>query len=138
MYSPNTIQSFRYIFSITKHRVQPLEQYITHLRLLPKDCAYGRAEDEMIRDHLVFGTHSAKVRKRLINEGSQHTLEKATQNFEYSQQQLKTMGPPGTDNSTIPKDINAVTRGRPRGRGRGNIRAHRSTLYSTVAQERNS
>lgn len=42
------------------------------------------------------------------------------------------MGPPGTDNSTIPKDVNAVTRGRPhsRGRGRGNIRTHRSTVPS--------
>lgn len=42
------------------------------------------------------------------------------------------MGPLGTDNYTIPKDVNAVTRGRPysRGRGRGNIRAHRSTVPS--------
>lgn len=99
------------------------------MRLLAKGCAFGRAEDEMIRDRLVFGTNSAKVRERLINKGAQLILEKAiqiAQNFEYSQQQLKTMEPPETDNSTILKDVNVVTRGRPhyRGRGRGNIHTH--------------
>lgn len=110
-----------------------MEQYITRLRLLAKDM--NLVGQEMIRDRLAFGTNSAKVRERRINERAQLTLEKAIQialNFEYSQQQLKTMGPPGTDNYTIPKDVNAVTRGRPhsRGRGRGNIRSHRSTVPS--------
>lgn len=79
----------RYKFNNETQGAQPVEQYITRLRLLAKDCAYGTAEDEMVRDRLVFGTNSAKVRERLINEGAQLTLEKAiqiAQNFEYAQQ----------------------------------------------------
>lgn len=56
----------RYIFNNETQGTRPVEQYITHLRLLVKDCAFGRGEDEMIRDRLVFGTNSAKVRERLM------------------------------------------------------------------------
>ncbi|XP_062583207.1 uncharacterized protein K02A2.6-like [Saccostrea cucullata] len=48
----------------------------------------------MIRDRIVFGTSSQKVREKLIAEGEKLTLEKAiqiAQSYEYSQQQLKTM-----------------------------------------------
>ena len=122
----------RYKFNNEIQGAQPIEQYITRLRLLAKDCAYGNAEDDMVRDRLVFGTNSAKVRERLINEGAQLTLEKAiqiAQNFEYSQQQLKTMGPLATESSTVPKDVSMINRGRPhtRGRGRANTQQQRST-----------
>ena len=46
----------------------------------------------MIRDMIVFGTNSAKIREKLINEGEELTLDKAIQiakNYEYSQEQLK-------------------------------------------------
>ena len=86
----------------------------------------------MVRDRLVFGTNSAKVRERLINEGAQLTLEKAiqiAQNFEYAQQQLKNMGPLATETSALPKDVSTISRGRPhiRGRGKANARQQRST-----------
>ena len=58
-----------------------------------KDCEYANP-DEMIRDRIVFGTSSERVREKLINEGDKLTLEKAiqiAQTYEYSQQQLKTM-----------------------------------------------
>ena len=48
----------------------------------------------MIRDRIVFGTSSERVREKLINEGDKLTLEKAVQiaqTYECSQQQLKTM-----------------------------------------------
>ena len=32
--------------------------------------------DEMIRDHIVFGISSTKIREKLINEGSNLTLQK--------------------------------------------------------------
>ena len=48
----------------------------------------------MIRDRIVFGTSSQKVREKLITEGEKLTLDKAiqiAQSYEYSQEQLKTM-----------------------------------------------
>ncbi|XP_048236731.1 uncharacterized protein K02A2.6-like [Haliotis rufescens] len=51
----------------------------------------------MVRDRIVFGTSSTKLRAKLINEGEKLTLEKAIQmgqSLEYSQEQLKTMANP--------------------------------------------
>lgn len=48
----------------------------------------------MIRDRIVFGVASAKIRGKLINEGKDFTLDKAIEideSFEYSQEQLKSM-----------------------------------------------
>ena len=41
-----------------------------------KDCEYGQAEDDIVRDRIVFGTKSAKVREKLIDIGSDLTLER--------------------------------------------------------------
>ena len=48
----------------------------------------------MVRDRIVFGTKSSKVREKLINEGSDLTLEKAVdiaRTYELSQKHLQTM-----------------------------------------------
>ena len=48
----------------------------------------------MIRDRIVFGTNSQKIRERLISEGSELTLDKAsniTRNYELAKDQLKSM-----------------------------------------------
>ena len=71
-----------------------VEQFITRLRLLAVDCTFKDPGD-MIRDRIVFGTSSDKVREKLINEGEKLTLDKAiqiAQSYEYSQHQLKSMG----------------------------------------------
>ena len=52
-----------------------VEQFVTELQLLAKDCSF-KDPDEMIRDRIVFGTNSKKVREKLINEGASLTLEK--------------------------------------------------------------
>ena len=83
----------RYKFNMETQDAGTIEQFITKLRTLVKDCEYTNA-DEMIRDRIVFGTSSERVREKLINEGDKLTLEKAVQiaqTYEYSQQQLKTM-----------------------------------------------
>ena len=70
-----------------------IEQFITKLRTLVKDCEYTNP-DKMIRDRIVFRTSYERVREKLINEWEILTLEKAiqiAQTHEYSQQQLKTM-----------------------------------------------
>ncbi|XP_060557421.1 uncharacterized protein K02A2.6-like [Ruditapes philippinarum] len=65
----------------------------------------------MIRDRIVFGTNSSKVREKLINEGAELTLDKAVQiaqNMEYSKQQLSSMA------SAADKDVHQVARPRKR------------------------
>ena len=91
----NNIYS-RYQF---KSRIQESEEsfehFVTDLKVLFKECGYqAGVEDEMIRDHIVFGVKSTKIREKLINEGNALTLEKCmdiARTYELSQKQLKSM-----------------------------------------------
>ena len=88
-----------------------IEQFITTLKTLARDCKFSDEED-MIRDRLVFGVRAQKVRERLINEGEKLTMDKAieiSQNFEYSQQQLKSM----SESSTAAVSVHAVQSPKP-------------------------
>lgn len=76
--------------SRTQADTESFDQFVTELRLLAKDCGYGNREDEMVRDHLVFGIKSTKIREKLIQEGTDLTLDKAidiSRTYELSQQQ---------------------------------------------------
>ncbi|MCG7879449.1 MAG: RNase H-like domain-containing protein, partial [Candidatus Thiodiazotropha endolucinida] len=87
----------RYKFNNEVQGTQSIEQFITKLKLLAKDCAYGDIENDMVRDRIVFGVTSVKIREKLINEGDKLTLDKAiqiAQSYEYAQEQLKTMAAP--------------------------------------------
>ena len=82
------------------------EKFITDLRILAQDCDF-KDPDEMIRDRIVFGTNSPKVREKLISKGSALTLDKAVElarSFEASQAQLSAMAGSSTNNSeeTVP------------------------------------
>ena len=57
---------------------ESFEQFVTELRTLIKDCGYPEGiQNEQIRDHIVFGVRSSKIReKKMIMEGSTLTLEK--------------------------------------------------------------
>ena len=55
---------------------ESFEQFLTDLKLLVKDCGEGDP-DEMVRDSVVIGCHATKTREKLIQEGSDLTLEKA-------------------------------------------------------------
>ncbi|XP_073722699.1 uncharacterized protein [Misgurnus anguillicaudatus] len=71
---------------------ETFEQFVTELRLLVKDCAYADSE-EMVRDRIVFGIHSPRVREKLLSVGSELTLDKAmdiARSHEIAQAQLKT------------------------------------------------
>ncbi|KAL9967831.1 hypothetical protein ACROYT_G026128 [Oculina patagonica] len=65
------------------------------------DCDF-KDPDEMIRDRIVFGTNSLKVREKLISKGAKLTLDKAIEiaiSFESSQAQLTAMAPDNVDGS---------------------------------------
>ncbi|KAK3101540.1 hypothetical protein FSP39_004320 [Pinctada imbricata] len=84
----------RYKFQcIVQSDTDSCEQFITALKIAVKDCGYDNP-DEMVRDRIVFGIKSPKIREKLINEGSGLTLEKAidvARSYEMSQAQLKSM-----------------------------------------------
>ena len=84
----------RYLFHAkVQESEETFENFVTELKLLARDCGYQQSE-EMVRDQIVFGVKSAKVRARLIQEGSSLTLEKAVdigRTMELSEAQLKTM-----------------------------------------------
>ena len=53
----------------------PFKQFVTELRLLVKDCDYANSE-EMVQDHVDFEINSLEVREKLLNNGSDLTLDK--------------------------------------------------------------
>ena len=65
----------RYKFH-NKVQDQPVDQFMTELRLLSKDCRFFR-HGRVVRYRIVFGPNSRKVRERLINEGATLKLSKA-------------------------------------------------------------
>ncbi len=62
--------------NIIQQEKEPFEQFLTKLKIEVKDCGY-KDPDEMVRDRVVIGCYSQKVREKLIQEGSKLTLEKA-------------------------------------------------------------
>ena len=84
----------RYKFHNEVQGTDSFTAFLTHLRVSVKDCDYGTNADEMIRNRIVFGINSSKIRQKLINVGKVLTLHKTiqiAQKYEYSQEQLKTM-----------------------------------------------
>ncbi|KAL9956099.1 hypothetical protein ACROYT_G037526 [Oculina patagonica] len=87
--------------SRTQDTSETAEKFITALRMLAQDCDF-KDPDEMIRDRIVFGTNSLKVREKLISKGAKLTLDKAIEiarSFESSQAQLTAMAPDNVDGS---------------------------------------
>lgn len=103
----------RYKFKCrTEDEEETFEQFYTDLKVLFNDCGYNPdIEDEMLRDHIVFGVKSKKVREKLISEGSELTLQKCTdivRTFELSQKQLKSMNSSGED-----PNVNVIVKKKP-------------------------
>lgn len=84
---------------------ETLEQFVTDLKTLLNDCQYQEElHDEIVRDHIVFGVRSSKIREKLIMEGSDLTLTKCidiAHTLELGQSQAQAIG--GT-----PEPVHAV------------------------------
>ena len=94
----------RYKFNTRVQRNdETADQYVTELkRLLAKNCNFGALEVELIRDRVVYGTNSERVKKRLLRE-EDLTLDKALKLCrvnEQSSQQIKAM--------KEERDVNAI------------------------------
>ena len=57
---------------------ESVDSFVTDVKLLTKDCGFpADIVDEMIRDRLVYGTNSHKVRECFINRGTDLDLSTA-------------------------------------------------------------
>ncbi len=61
-----TIQRYRFNTRV-QGRQETIDQYLTELRLIAKNCSFGDLESQLVRDRLVCGTNSEEVRKRLLS-----------------------------------------------------------------------
>lgn len=117
---------------------EPFEHFVTDLRLLAKDCNYANS-DEMIRDRIVFGIHSPKVREKLLNAGSELTLEKAidiARSHELAQAQLKTIS--NSMSTSREHAVHSVFRNMPQGAVSKQHKAKHTRKYSENLQHRNA
>ena len=79
--------------NIIQQEKELFEQFHTKQRVEVKDCGY-KDPDGMVRDRVVIGCYSKKVRQKLIQEGSELTLDKAVniaRTQEMSNSQLQRM-----------------------------------------------
>ena len=86
----------RYMFHKRDQSVhESVEQYITAIRVLVKDCDYPVTTiNDMVRDRIVCGILSPKIREKLLSEGGTLVLSKAIEiarAHETTQAQLSTM-----------------------------------------------
>lgn len=63
----------RYKFSKEMQGSNSVEQFVTKLKSLVKDCAYA-APDEMVRDQIVFGIASQRVREKLTKARNSRSI----------------------------------------------------------------
>jgi hypothetical protein len=72
---------------------ESIDQYVTDLKLIAKDCEFEHLEDGLIRDRIVCGTNSPRVKERLPREDNL-TLAKAIslcRADDESRKQIKTL-----------------------------------------------
>ena len=94
--NPKTNETYeRYIFYIrNQQQGESVEQFVTDLKLKAKTCAFGDMTDSMIRDRIVLGIASQRVRERLLREDNLNLANaiKICQAAEATQRQITTLG----------------------------------------------
>ena len=103
------------------------DSFVTRLQLKSRDCDYHNS-DEMIRERIVFGTNSPKLREKLINVGRDSTFQKSIQigqNYEYPQEQMKLIDV----HMVKPKTIRQVKRSNRSGTTMGQRQSYGATGY---------
>ena len=87
------MERYKFINTRVQRNDETADQYVTELKLLAKNCEFGILESELIRDRVVYGIMSERVKERLLRE--QHlTLGRALKLCrinEQSEQQMKVL-----------------------------------------------
>lgn len=60
-----TIERYRFN-SRVQGKLETVDQYITELKLISKNCSFGELESQLLRDRVVCGIHSDEVRQHLL------------------------------------------------------------------------
>ena len=59
-----------------KAKTESVDQYVTELRLLAKNCCFGELQEELIRDRIICGIKADSLQARMLREDDL-TLDKA-------------------------------------------------------------
>ena len=96
----------RYVFHSRKQlQGEPIEQFVTDLKLKAQTCQFDNLKDSMIRDRLVLGVTNTRVRERLLREDNLD-LEKAVkicQAAEATERQIQSLS---TEKGASSSDVN--------------------------------
>ena len=96
----------RYVFHSRKQlQGEPIEQFVTDLKLKAHTCQFENLKDSMIRDRLVLGVTNTRVQERLLREENLN-LEKAVkicQAAEATERQIQTLS---TEKGASSSDVN--------------------------------
>lgn len=66
----------RYVFrSRSQGEAEPFEQFLRELKKQAQHCNFGTMADDMVRDQIVFGTNSPRLREKMLRDKNL-TLEK--------------------------------------------------------------
>ena len=74
-----TIERYRFN-TRTQGEYETVDQYVTELKLISKNCSFGDLESKLIRDRVVCGIHSDEVRQHLLR-AEELTLDKCLKNL---------------------------------------------------------
>ena len=84
---------------------EPIEQFVSDLKLKTQTCQFENLKDSMIRDRLVLGVTNTRVRERLLREENLN-LDKAVkicQAAEATERQIQTLS---TEKGASSSDVN--------------------------------
>ena len=97
----------RHVFNLRKQKPEEsVEQFVTELRRLAKNCEYGELTDSIIKDRIVEGINNDSTRARLLREKDlslQRCIE-VCKSSEVAEEHVKTL----THESSKVRDIDAV------------------------------
>ena len=97
----------RHVFNLRKQKPEEsVEQFVTELKRLAKDCEYGELTDSIIKDRIVEGINNDSTRARLLREKDlslQRCIE-VCKSSEVAEEHMKTL----THESSKVRDIDAV------------------------------
>ena len=52
--------------SRAQEKLETVDQYVTELKLISKNCGYGELENQLLHDRVICGIHSDEVRQHLL------------------------------------------------------------------------
>ena len=82
----------RYIFNSRKQMPgEAIEQFVTDSKLKAQTCQFDNLRDNMIRDRIVLGIWSQRVRERLLREDDLGKAVKICQAAEVTERQIETL-----------------------------------------------